>query len=198
MYYDALVLSIVMSKPIHGYEIKKELENMNVVRGGVTVSNNTLYPLLAKFEKAGYVAKEVVSQDGKPPRKVYSITEEGTLYFFKMINTIEPSTVEHDEVFFMRLALYPYMLKETRRALIERRRQYIAKHYFTYENLDDFKKTTSIPDEVNDLLCGGVLTFYHEFCNAESEMLDYYQERIDSPVLIPDKYLPLLSLTQSS
>lgn len=194
MYYDALVLSIIMSKPIHGYEIKKELENMNVVRGGVSVSNNTLYPLLTKFEKAGYITKTVVTQDGKPSRKEYHITEDGIRHFFQMVNEIKPSTVQRDEEFFMRIALFPYMLRKTREALIEQREAYISQHYFTYHNLDEFKRTAELPEEVTDLLCGGVLTFYHEFCNAEADMLKYYRNQIDTPVLIPEKYMPILNL----
>ncbi|MEI8282982.1 MAG: helix-turn-helix transcriptional regulator [Armatimonadota bacterium] len=36
-----------------------------------------LYPALRKLEEAGYVVGEWVMQEGKPNRRVYSITDEG-------------------------------------------------------------------------------------------------------------------------
>lgn len=75
---DYLVLRLLKNQPMHGYGILSAVRDLY----GYYPAPSTLYPLLSSFEKKGYVESRFEVRNGKP-RKVYSITSEGTaiLYF---------------------------------------------------------------------------------------------------------------------
>jgi DNA-binding PadR family transcriptional regulator len=55
MYFDIYILSYLMESPHYGYEIKKKLADS--VGACASISNNTLYPILRKYEKMGAATK---------------------------------------------------------------------------------------------------------------------------------------------
>lgn len=69
-------LSILHTGPATGYEIRRLC-----VEGEcsyfVEASFGSIYPALAKLEDDGLVSSHVEQQDGKPSKKVYSITKAG-------------------------------------------------------------------------------------------------------------------------
>lgn len=67
------VLRILLDGPSYGYAITQRLgqAGLGKIKGG------TLYPLLARFEEAGYVAVEWRPGEGGPGRKFYALTEQG-------------------------------------------------------------------------------------------------------------------------
>lgn len=69
-----VILQLLESKPRHGYEIIKELEDRS--GGRYTPSPGTVYPTLTLLEEMGY-ASSATEEGG---RKVYSITDEGRKY----------------------------------------------------------------------------------------------------------------------
>src|SRR5471030_845536 len=72
---EALVLGVLQDGDLHGYEISKRIKE-----GGskaLQVWEGQLYPTLHKLEKQGCVSAIWVPQEGKPPRKVYALTDEG-------------------------------------------------------------------------------------------------------------------------
>jgi len=72
---EALILGALRAGPNHGYAIAKTIEKNG---GGVLkLGENQLYPALHKLERQGFVAADWQPQDGKPPRKVYALTEDG-------------------------------------------------------------------------------------------------------------------------
>lgn len=72
---EALILAVLLEGPKHGYEISKQIKAMS----GKTLQfgEGQLYPALHKLEEAGSVQSTWEPQDGKPPRKVYALTESG-------------------------------------------------------------------------------------------------------------------------
>jgi PadR family transcriptional regulator PadR len=69
---EVIVLSLIASKPLHGYAIILEVRR----RFGVYFGPSTIYPLLNSLEKSGLVKYEFNVANGKL-RKVYHITYEG-------------------------------------------------------------------------------------------------------------------------
>jgi DNA-binding PadR family transcriptional regulator len=69
---EVIVLSLIASKPLHGYAIILEVRR----RFGVYFGPSTIYPLLNSLEKHGLVKYEFSVANGKL-RKVYHITHEG-------------------------------------------------------------------------------------------------------------------------
>lgn len=73
---EALILGALRDGPRHGYAIAKSIEQKG---GGVLkMGENQLYPTLHRLERDGHVVADWQPQEGKPPRKVYSLTESGT------------------------------------------------------------------------------------------------------------------------
>ncbi|MBS1725314.1 MAG: helix-turn-helix transcriptional regulator [Armatimonadetes bacterium] len=72
---EALILAVISDHALHGYEISKRIrtQSQDVLKYG----EGQLYPALHKLEEAGCVAAEWIEQDGKPNRKVYSLTPAG-------------------------------------------------------------------------------------------------------------------------
>jgi len=68
-----LTLRALEQGPSYGYAIITDLEasGMGTVKGG------TLYPLLSRFESAGFVAVEWRPGEAGPGRKYFSLTELG-------------------------------------------------------------------------------------------------------------------------
>lgn len=61
-------------RPLYGYQIAKDLEAFGE---GLPVKQGTLYPVLRSLEAGGLLASEVEPSVTGPPRRYYSITEEG-------------------------------------------------------------------------------------------------------------------------
>lgn len=72
---ELLVLSLVEARPRHGYEIGKLIE----VRSKGTLSFNvaSLYPLLYRLEKRGWIQGRWVEKAGQRRRRYYRLTAQG-------------------------------------------------------------------------------------------------------------------------
>lgn len=73
---EACILQLIKNKEMYGYEITEQLSNY----GLDMVAQGTIYPLLLKLEKENMVTSYLKESNFGPPRKYYSITEEGNKY----------------------------------------------------------------------------------------------------------------------
>jgi len=71
-------------KSLHGYEIKKVLEDWKISEF-TEITFGSLYYNLEKMEKDGLVESRVVKNSARPERRLYSITEEGKKEFMNML-----------------------------------------------------------------------------------------------------------------
>ena len=65
-----MILTVVESKDSYGYEISQTVKKADYIK------ESTLYPILKKLQKAGYLTTYSQEYKGRK-RKFYSITEEG-------------------------------------------------------------------------------------------------------------------------
>ena len=72
---ELLILSLVEVRPRHGYEISKLIEGRSdgVLRFNVA----SLYPLLYRLEKRGWILGRWVEKAGQRRRRYYRLTREG-------------------------------------------------------------------------------------------------------------------------
>lgn len=72
---ELMVLSLVEVRPRHGYEINKLID----ARSGGTLRFNvaSLYPLLYRLEKRGWIAGRWVEKTGQRRRRYYKLTSAG-------------------------------------------------------------------------------------------------------------------------
>lgn len=100
---DLCVLSALTKGERYGYELSRQLldSGLGQIKGG------TLYPLLARLEKAGHVDTEWRQGIQGPGRKYYFLTEKGHMYlqnqsenwkvFANLIGTMLPEKGNNDE-----------------------------------------------------------------------------------------------------
>lgn len=72
---ELLILSLVETRPRHGYEISKLIEQRS--GGTVTFHVASLYPLLYRLERRGWLAGRWVERSGQRRRRYYRITPQG-------------------------------------------------------------------------------------------------------------------------
>ena len=72
---ELLILSLVEARPRHGYEISKLIEQRS--DGAVRFNVASLYPLLYRLEKRGWIQGRWVEQAGQRRRRYYRLTAEG-------------------------------------------------------------------------------------------------------------------------
>jgi transcriptional regulator len=72
---ELLILSLVEVRPRHGYEISKLIEQRS--GGAVRFNVASLYPLLYRLEKRGWMQGRWVEKAGQRRRRYYRLTAEG-------------------------------------------------------------------------------------------------------------------------
>jgi PadR family transcriptional regulator AphA len=80
-----LCLSILYDEEASGYDIRRMCTEGNFAYF-VEASYGAIYPALSKLEDEGLVTSRTEHQDGKPARKVYTITEAGRLAFAEQLS----------------------------------------------------------------------------------------------------------------
>lgn len=70
---DGCVLAVIDKETVYGYELSEKLQ-----RAGLKdVSEGTIYPVLLRLQKNGFIAGEMRPSESGPNRKYYSLTEKG-------------------------------------------------------------------------------------------------------------------------
>lgn len=68
---ELCVLSLLDRKDFYGYELVEHISKF------INISEGTIYPLLRKFRKEGYVDSYLQESQEGPPRKYYKLTDRG-------------------------------------------------------------------------------------------------------------------------
>ncbi|MCM3272442.1 PadR family transcriptional regulator [Paenibacillus elgii] len=78
-----LLLGILMSQSLHGYQINEFIDkNLSRV---TSMKKATAYAILDKLKAAGFIDVHEEQEGNRPPRKVYSITPSGKEEFNKLL-----------------------------------------------------------------------------------------------------------------
>jgi len=72
---ELLVLSLVEHEPRHGYDLCKLIESRS--KGVLTFHVASLYPLLYRLEKRGWIDGRWVEKAGQRRRRYYRLTADG-------------------------------------------------------------------------------------------------------------------------
>jgi PadR family transcriptional regulator PadR len=72
---ELLILSLIESRPRHGYDIARLIELRS--EGALTFNAASLYPLLSRLEHRGWIKGQWVEHAGERRRRMYRITEAG-------------------------------------------------------------------------------------------------------------------------
>lgn len=70
-----MILSLLSRKDMYGYEIIRSLELLS--KNVFQFKEGTLYPILYRLEKSGYLTSSIQKADNGKDRRVYQITTSG-------------------------------------------------------------------------------------------------------------------------
>lgn len=72
---EQCVLALLTREEMYGFELARELG----ARGRIIASEGTLYPLLARLRRNGFVETSWRESNAGPPRRYYRLTRDGEL-----------------------------------------------------------------------------------------------------------------------
>jgi len=72
---EMLILSLIEARPRHGYEISKLIEQRS--SGAVRFHVASLYPLLYRLERRGWIEGRWIEKSGQRRRRYYRLTRHG-------------------------------------------------------------------------------------------------------------------------
>lgn len=127
MLADMLILAALLSRPMHGYEIKKTYDQ--TLGGLVTLHHNQLYPTLRRFEAMGAVRREAIEQQGKPDRHIYHLTDHGLAELRDLLRNFSPAIARNDMEFYVRFALFGFLEPEDRVKILQTRIQVLQSRF---------------------------------------------------------------------
>ncbi|HEU5229684.1 MAG TPA: PadR family transcriptional regulator [Ktedonobacteraceae bacterium] len=127
MLADMLILAALLSRPMHGYEIKKTYDQ--TLGGLVTLHHNQLYPALRRFEAMGAVRCEAIEQQGKPDRHIYRLTDHGLSELRAMLRDFPHEIARNDLEFYVRFALFGFLEPEDRVKILQTRMQALQSRF---------------------------------------------------------------------
>jgi DNA-binding PadR family transcriptional regulator len=147
---DLALLGVLGGGPVHGYEVKRQLDEVLPAGGGV--SFGSLYPTLGRLERAGEVRGiegDVSGSDpadgaptgaltgelaafrsrlrergpGRRGRKVYAITTAGRARLVELLTNLDPAD---DRTFALQVAFCRHLDRPQRLSVLARRRAEVA------------------------------------------------------------------------
>lgn len=80
---DGVILKLIKNKETYGYEIVEELK----MNGFYNMTEGTVYPILQRLSRKGYLMSTYKKSDLGPKRKYYYITATGKYYLDEFLNS---------------------------------------------------------------------------------------------------------------
>lgn len=115
---DLIVLSLMLDGPRYGYDLKKDA---GVILERVTLHNNLVYPLLAKFLERGWVRRKKVPGERGQTRRLYTLTRSGKAEVLRRLRAFSEKDAVDGSAFQLRVALFSELGARARREIIAAR-----------------------------------------------------------------------------
>ena len=154
------ILGLLTRQPMSGYDIKRFLKNLSWLID--SPSFGSLYPALHALLEDGLVTVEVIPQQDKPPRKIYSITDAGRETLQEWVGQPVASGASL-KAFLMRLLLVSNLSQADLVAHLEQRRAQVATHL--QQTTEAIKEDSSLGERL-------ALDYGLAVANAELAWLD--------------------------
>ena len=70
---ELCILNVIKSSNLYGYDIVRKLRDIP----SLVISEGTIYPILSRLKREGFVQTTIKESPEGPPRKYYELTEKG-------------------------------------------------------------------------------------------------------------------------
>ena len=117
MSFKYALLGLLADGPRHGYELKTLYEEQLVPSTRLNVGQ--VYPALEKLERAGWIQHDVVTQQERPDKKVYVLTEEGRNQLRTWLDTPTPPSLDMRNETYVKLMLARQLAQVDAQAILK-------------------------------------------------------------------------------
>ncbi|MEO3874177.1 PadR family transcriptional regulator [Nonomuraea sp. B12E4] len=83
-----VMLGLLVERPKHGYELKREHDHR--LPGARPLAYGQVYATLQRLQRDGFAEVAETVQEGGPERTVYAITDEGRTELTRWLDSVEP------------------------------------------------------------------------------------------------------------
>ena len=136
-----LILGLLTQQPMSGYDIKLFLKSLSWLID--SPSFGTIYPALRALQEGGLVTVEMAPRQGKPPRRIHTITEAGRQTLREwMDQPVAPGASLR--TFVMRLILASNFSHTGLISHLQQRRSQVAVHYATLKQIAEALGGTTV------------------------------------------------------
>ena len=163
-----VLLGLLDAEPRYGYELKAVFESF--LGGTWPLNPGQVYTTLARLEKDGLVAADVVPQDGLPDRKVFALTDDGRAELGDWFESVDTGPVRLREELFLKIAVRSLTDPAAAAALIASQR---AAHLDTLAELQSAGDDAHVAPTTALLLEGAMLRL-----EADLAWLDLAESRL--------------------
>jgi PadR family transcriptional regulator, regulatory protein PadR len=77
---ELCILNSINGRRLYGYDIVKSLRDTD----GLVISEGTIYPILSRLHREGFVTTHLEESTSGPPRKYYELTKPGQQQLARM------------------------------------------------------------------------------------------------------------------
>ncbi|MBN1640548.1 MAG: PadR family transcriptional regulator [Anaerolineae bacterium] len=127
------ILGLLVGRPMSGYDIKQTMKRLSGLLG--SPSFGAIYPALHALLEDGLVTVAVEARSDRPPRKTYSLTDDGRRALQMWV--AQPDNANGSiRAFVMRLILVGDHDREALTAHLQQRREIVAAHRSALETAD--------------------------------------------------------------
>jgi DNA-binding PadR family transcriptional regulator len=122
---ELALLTLLVEGPRHGYQLEQDIVTRGL-RQWTEIGFSSIYYLLNRMQKQGWVTSEVLLEEGKPARRVYRVTESGLAAVIEAVRQrlADPAPLSGD--FMLGLANQVLLPVEERLAAMRSFRQRLA------------------------------------------------------------------------
>src|SRR5262249_48659234 len=119
---DLLVLAMLLSGPIHGYALKQRAAWLT---GQKNLHNNLVYPLLARFRKAGWILPRTSKGQRGQTRELYSLTPKGKAELLRRLSEFTEKEAALDNAFRLRIGMFFALDAAVRARILQARDEFL-------------------------------------------------------------------------
>jgi DNA-binding PadR family transcriptional regulator len=121
---DIIILNLLLEGPKHGYRLKQDAAMFAPQQ---QLHNNTVYPLLSRFLKDGWISQRESEGERGQTRLLYELTEAGRKALIEKLNDFSESDVANDNAFQLRIGLFSELKAEDRQRILRSRDEYLQR-----------------------------------------------------------------------
>ncbi|WP_263368024.1 PadR family transcriptional regulator [Edaphobacter bradus] len=150
---DIIILSLLLEGPKHGYRLKQDAA-MFTSQG--QLHNNTVYPLLNRFLKSGWITQREADGERGQTRLLYELTAAGRQALTARLNEFSEADAANENAFRLRVGLFSEIEPVDRERILRLRDAYLAGRLERLEHIAGAHALTGWPARTFDYVASEV------------------------------------------